>query len=225
MIGTTNAIESKLRFGLVTDGLVLHLDGIENTRHGHNSAARTWEDLSGNNIDWTLPSAQSFSTDYLSCPGGNMCADPINSSAINSTTLGANTFFNSFTYQTVLQSNNTNTWAAWIFGIHGLTHYSSYFIFSTNGTSRPVFPHTGIGFYQITMLFPPSTQICRINNSSITSGGNDQWGANTYTMSGVVSGSSINGKLYSVRVYNRILTDDELYANWIRDKNRFNIPD
>jgi len=43
-------------------------------------------------------------------------------------------------------------------------------------------------------------------------------------MSGVVSGSSINGKLYSVRVYNRILTDDELYANWIRDKNRFNIP-
>lgn len=224
MIGTTNAIESKLRLGLVTDGLVLHLDGIENTRHGHNSAARTWEDLSGNGIDWVLPTAQSFSTDYLSCPGGNMCADPVNSSVINSTTLGAHTYFNSFTYQTVLQSNNSGTWAAWIFGIHGLTHYSSYFIFNTDNVVRNICSHNGTGFYQITMMFPPSTQICRINNSNIGFTGGDRWNANTYTMSGVIAGSSINGKLYSVRVYNRILTDDELYANWIRDKNRFNIP-
>ena len=36
-----------------TDGLVLHLDGIYNTRNGHNANSNVWEDLSGNNYDFS----------------------------------------------------------------------------------------------------------------------------------------------------------------------------
>ena len=40
--------------GYVSDGLVLYLDGINNTGNGHDSNATTWKDLSGNNNDGTL---------------------------------------------------------------------------------------------------------------------------------------------------------------------------
>ena len=36
-----------------TDGLILLLDGINNTRNGHSTTTTTWEDLSGNNNDFT----------------------------------------------------------------------------------------------------------------------------------------------------------------------------
>ena len=38
----------------VQDGLVLLLDGIRNTRSGHSTSTNVWEDLSGNNYDYTL---------------------------------------------------------------------------------------------------------------------------------------------------------------------------
>ena len=39
--------------GYVTDGLVCRFDAIRNTRAGHDAAAETWEDLSGNGYDLT----------------------------------------------------------------------------------------------------------------------------------------------------------------------------
>ena len=38
-------------------------------------------------------------------------------------------------------------------------------------------------------------------------------------------GTYLNGKIYSVRIYNRALTDKEIEQNYQRDKNRFNIND
>lgn len=40
--------------GYVTDGLILHYDGIKNTATGHKSDATTWKDLSGNGNDGVL---------------------------------------------------------------------------------------------------------------------------------------------------------------------------
>jgi hypothetical protein len=37
----------------VTDGLQLWLDGEQNTRSGHNASATNWEDLSGNEMDYS----------------------------------------------------------------------------------------------------------------------------------------------------------------------------
>ena len=38
-------------------------------------------------------------------------------------------------------------------------------------------------------------------------------------------GSYLNGKIYSVRIYNRCLTDAEIQHNYNRDKKRFNVED
>lgn len=40
--------------GYINNGMVLLLDGIRNTRSGHSTNTNVWEDLSGNNYDYTL---------------------------------------------------------------------------------------------------------------------------------------------------------------------------
>ena len=58
LMATCTIIVKKLLFsektGYVSDGLILHYDAIQNTREGHNSQATVWEDLSGNSKDSTL---------------------------------------------------------------------------------------------------------------------------------------------------------------------------
>ena len=48
----------------ITDGLVLWLDGIQNTRSGHNASATTWEDLSGNQYYFTASSTPVWADDH-----------------------------------------------------------------------------------------------------------------------------------------------------------------
>ena len=40
--------------GYINSGLILYLDGIDNTRSGHSATTTVWEDLSGNNNDFIL---------------------------------------------------------------------------------------------------------------------------------------------------------------------------
>ena len=42
-------------------------------------------------------------------------------------------------------------------------------------------------------------------------------------MDQILDGSYLNGKIYSVRIYNRALTDKEIEQNYKRDISRFNI--
>ena len=44
----------KENMNYITEGLLLHLDGINNTRNGHSDTTTVWEDLSGNNNDFNL---------------------------------------------------------------------------------------------------------------------------------------------------------------------------
>lgn len=50
-----------LNFGeeYIEEGMILHLDGINNTRNGHSTTTTTWEDISGNNNDFTKLSGAS----------------------------------------------------------------------------------------------------------------------------------------------------------------------
>lgn len=46
----------------VADGLQLWLDGIKNTREGHSATARIWEDLSGNDFDFVPKTGGQYPT-------------------------------------------------------------------------------------------------------------------------------------------------------------------
>ena len=54
----------------------------------------------------------------------------------------------------------------------------------------------------------------------------DSWSAAPkypFMISGYASGYKLKGKIYSVRVYNRALTEDEINHNYEMDKKRFGI--
>ena len=43
-----------IHLGYITDSLIAHYDGINNTGNGHSNTANVWKDISGNNNDMTL---------------------------------------------------------------------------------------------------------------------------------------------------------------------------
>ena len=53
--------------GYASDGIILHLDAISNTRNGNNTSSSVWEDLSGNDNDFTMISdgAVTFNDNYV----------------------------------------------------------------------------------------------------------------------------------------------------------------
>lgn len=52
----------KKRMTYIQDGLQLWLDGIQNSRNGHDSAAKKWEDLSSNHFDFTPKTSGKYPT-------------------------------------------------------------------------------------------------------------------------------------------------------------------
>lgn len=62
--------ESKSKeLGYVTDGIVLHYDGVLNTKMGHNANSSVWNDLSGNENDGILKNGPAWGDNYLSFDG------------------------------------------------------------------------------------------------------------------------------------------------------------
>ena len=49
----------------ITDGLLMHLDGINNTGNGHSNSDKTWVDLTGNGHDVTLTGSPVFGSNYI----------------------------------------------------------------------------------------------------------------------------------------------------------------
>lgn len=63
------------------------------------------------------------------------------------------------------------------------------------------------------------------NGTAMTSAGNDYWGgtASTNLVGRRGSGNYFSGKIYSIRIYNRKLTEAEMLANFAVDNTRFNL--
>ena len=212
----------------VQDGLVLLLDGIRNTRSGHSTNTSIWEDLSGNNYDYTLNNIQ-INDNNIYFKGTN------NSYALRKENLSeifGNTLYDDRTIEIVVK--NTSNSHIWICG---------------NSSSRKA-----IGIYgeRLTVSIPPDyvstfslkNSVLKVNNYSILHKkegeicayqNNEQLvntnNLNCWTHSGEVSyignrstnGTPLNGEIYSIRVYNRILTEKEINYNYQIDKKRFGI--
>ena len=212
----------------VQDGLVLLLDGIRNTRSGHSTNTSIWEDLSGNNYDYTLNNIQ-INDNNIYFKGTN------NSYALRKENLSeifGNTLYDDRTIEIVVK--DTSDSHIWICG---------------NSSSRKA-----IGIYgeRLTVSIPPDNvstfslknSVLKVNNYSILHKkegeicayqNNEQLvntnNLNCWTHSGEVSyignrstnGTPLNGEIYSIRVYNRILTEKEINYNYQIDKKRFGI--
>ena len=212
------------------DGLIMHLDAIQNTRGGHNASATTWGDLSGNSMDVALYNA-TWGADYCAFTGAD-----------NSYGLGPKWTFASggVTIEVVFSAGLEKI----NFGIAGWsytgTHPSRPSIYSDGSfyrclsgggaSSHPIARvselATYIAFNSTTSrknatVYTPTTILpatgTTINNFRLA-----QYGSSTNANS---AGWGMPGRIMAVRVYDANLTAAELEAHWLIDKARFNIPD
>lgn len=222
-------------FGYIKDGLFFCLDGVHNTRNGHDKNVTTyWHDISGNNNDPALSGVGgvTFGDTYCELQGAYF--------SIPKPAFG----WMPMTFQIVCQSDETIERLGIVAG------YSSTPSFHIGVTSDNMY---GVNLNGVSTLVSTSVEKTRKAAFSITAGStymdtynNQKMDSRAYINGGLISerinsghtytstiylgkgfpsGSTIpwKGKIYSVRIYNRELGQEELDYNYMIDKIRFNI--
>lgn len=224
------------KYGYVLDGLELYYDGIDNTGTGeHSRTATTWKDLSGNNHDGTLNNfgnsiISGWGKDYLSFDGIN---DWVNCGVINNdyATLDICYMLKSKQEEYIAVIDNMQG------GGMGITIWENKLkdcVAYLNGAYRKTESETMIAKNEIT-----STTLSYDGKRMAIYKDGKEMSAKEYT--GVISppqnstvmaigcnpiGNSIDGDMadvivYSTRIYNRGLTEEETSINNSTDERRY----
>ena len=212
----------------VQDGLVLLLDGIKNTRNGHSTSTNVWEDLSGNNYDYTLNNIQ-INDNNIYFKGTN------NSYALRKENLSeifGNTLYDDRTIEIVVKdTSNSHIWMCGnsssrkAIGIYGGRLTVSIL---PDNVSTFSLKNSALKVNNYSILHKKEGEICVYqNNEQLVNTNNlncwDHSGEVSYIGNRSTNVTPLNGEIYSIRVYNRILTEKEINHNYQMDKKRFGI--
>lgn len=219
----------------ITNGLIHHWDAIDNTGNGHDSTATTWADLVGTN-DFNFNGSQiAWGTNYLSFPGvtGNylssledaehsggktveVCFKPDNAQstvvccAFNNE--GADTSTSNAFGKIVIYSDNSvnakgQSSSAYPTGLTALT--------DVNGISASYSADTTISAVYVNGVAKTasgSSHSMRGSSKKVTAGASPT----NYDY-------AFKGKIYDIRIYNRVLTASEVAENYQVDLERFGL--
>lgn len=210
--------------GYIQNGLVLYLDGEFNTRLGHNANSEIWEDLSATGYDFTLYNAVindkylyfNGEADSYAMGGTNnvpqyVMAEIVFNSKSTATKVIIHdaSILNNYNYRMVAFKNNSI--------VMGNT-YSSSTVMSVPTTVNKI---------QAVSIALPSTGY--LNGERADSVGTTiNWSGtiNYYLIAkrgGAATMYNFKGNIYCIRLYNRILTDEEVQMNHKIDSERFGI--
>ena len=212
---------------MIQDGLVLALDAAD--RNSYSGSGTTWFDVSLNNNSGSLTNGPTFS----SINGGNIVLDGIDDYILHSTptlttftidityspltfdtnpvAVRYNYILGSFDQNMFCRYNNTNSGNNILLGNHNGTDI----VLSNLG-------HTINNTYNIVITFDNSTKntIVYINSSLIS---NTTYGATLKYQGNRQLGATFNCRIYSYKVYNRVLSSSEILQNYNSQKSRFNL--
>lgn len=212
----------------IRNGLVAHWDGVENAGRGvHDPSATVWKDLVEGR-EFTLYNV-TVEDNGMVFAGAQTSYGELGAADTAATFENASDGTLEIVYasrstsesQIILQSSEASGHAASIWqssrflAACGSANNSPYFNF-TSGKATNI----------VSVLYTsakPGT--ARVNGNRLTSAGLDCWvGATDVTTIGTRTSKSnnpFNGAIYSIRVYNRRLTDEEIDANHAIDRKRF----
>lgn len=220
--------------GYASNGIILHLDAISNTRNGNNTSSSVWEDLSGNDNDFTMISdgAVTFNDNYVRFNGvsGMKIIDFSKFETLMSTS-------NCFTLETVFDFLDVAGGNAIFVNHSDLTIsfgcWGGYIITSADDIGRYAWYNKG---YHKDASFTAITYKTSSDGTDIlykdgvlldrNSGVSDFLNSNGETVYiGRDGGGSTfySGNIRSIRLYGRALTEDEMYQNRQLDIERFNL--
>lgn len=217
----------------VTEGLILHYDGINNTGNGHSTTTATWKDLSGNDNDGTLsktPNSSDFywEEDHLTVSNANVelgvyIDTPINLNQKERTisyTIDASNLSGSIWGDTT--DSNTS----------GLFNY--YNFIANRGTSsnlqdRIQYTFNKSGIYHYTVTLSSNEMKFYENGELVTSVPNTTGLATTNNLRILAAyyydQNATNLKMYNFMVYDRALNQSEIQQNFQIIQKRFNVSD
>ena len=209
--------------GYINYGLILYLDGIDNTKSGHSATTTVWEDLSGNGNDYNLNNVEILNksmkflgnsssygvlnTNLSQIFGENvndvrtieLVVKPYTNSGVilsgGFASKKAIGFFNSRIISTITRTN--------LFGVEDLLKTSNYSVIYAND-----------------IIAKQNAKNLNINNSS------NYWEITeniSYIGKRGNGITSYSGEVMAIRVYNRSLTELEIKHNYNIDKERFNL--
>ena len=236
--GNSAIVHKQLKTTTSTDdyikyGLMIHYDGINNTGNGHSSTATTWKDLSGHGKDGILNGCE-WNDNYLNLTRENK--DFVNMGVQNyenitlevvilhDTLLGGETDyignFEGCGYGITYNSSNTKNNEMWIYDKNSESYQK--IVAENNVIANKIYSLSGSYDGNILKLFENNTKyslnikgrIKLFPYMILALGMNPK-------ADGTASGAFFNGRIYSVRVYNRALTDEEVKHNYNIDKARF----
>ena len=231
-----SSLNIKREFNYIQDGLILHLDGINNTRNGHSDTTTVWEDLSGNNYDF------------------NKLESALEAKWSKNSYVGDKKFRTLFLNNPILKNEDECTVEVcydvpkfedydWVFCNRNVNQPPNgfQFVIGSTGRSITIFYNNSIyNYYKNIVDLNRRTMGFSIDSNTVIFTDN----ANFYTeitKDGIVkkitdrniysigsgypwTGASLytfNGNIYSIRIYNRKLSEDELRNNYEVDKERF----
>ena len=212
----------------IQDGLVAHWDGVENAGRGvHDPSATVWKDLVAGR-EFTLYNV-TVEDNGMVFAGAQTSYGELSAADTDATFEKASDGTLEIVYasrsnngsQIFLQSSEASGHVASIWqssrflAACGLANNSPYFNF-TSGKATNI----------VSVLYTSAKPgRARVNGDYLTSDGYDCWaGATDVTTIGTRTSKSnnpFNGAIYSIRVYNRRLTDEEIDANHAIDRKRF----
>ena len=217
---TSNISNSKVIFetasmDYVQDGLVLLLDGIRNTRSGHSTSTNVWEDLSGNNYDVTMKN--------ITINENNMYFSGDTSIMYSSNNIDA------VSVEMVLESEESSQGDQYIASFGSLYKILAWSPdvkgFSLGHQKKRYLVENLYKKNSISVQYNPDVMYLnskKLENSVVSI----NWSAvpkYPFMISGYANGWRLKGKIYSIRIYNRALTQDEINHNYEMDKKRFGI--
>jgi hypothetical protein len=234
-------IENDARAGIITDGLVLHLDA--SIRESYPRGGDTWYDLSGNGNHFTLYNSPVYtSSRFFSFDGVNdymRSTNTINLSGTNQITVDIGFRVHTVTTNAMAfeftDNWNTNAGAFGVFtnstggfsdspSTDNIIHTNSAAgteNFNVTSTTTPAAYHFMFQSGNVTTYYNNTlaTKLINPTHSTFTNF------ANSHLYLGSRGGASLFGlyDLYYVRLYNRVLTTAEIAQNYNVTKRRFGV--
>lgn len=210
--------------GYIQDGLLVWYDGISNTGTDRSTSTTTWKNLAGSSYDGTITNG-TWENDNLYLSGSS-------SGVVSASTISYGT---SNTSEAVVKISNT---PAFVIDMRNSSGVGMQPLYSSNSaaTFQIYASASGSSNYALTSYYNTKASFSALLNSNgnklytngilaasdtVTKGMSGS--ANLYVGRRYSNSSNLKGNVYSVRFYDRVLTEDEIYHNYLIDKERFGL--
>ena len=220
--------------GYIQDGLVLWYDGYANNGATRNTTTTTWKNLASSSYTGTVYSgttaAATWYKDYLYLDGTD---DWVKIAALNLNTPTVEMVFNKTAVTGETEEVMIGNFAS---GGYGLTYIRKQLAgeFNIGGTYYLIYKPMTLNKKEVLSTSYDKSTIKLYSNGAFYDkkdvAGTIQSPTNSTIMAiganpdaSTVTGGYYKGNVYSVRMYDRPLTEEEVYHNYMYDKERFNL--